>query len=184
MYQFGAHEKHATTTAIMSATVLPAGGGKGMPIPGLMWLVLLAVIVGFTLPPGAVALTPTAPTRSFVEACQVKHNITLQELDEFPTDPSPEDIDMKFKCYADCLLNGMGFMNTNGKLDAEALHEWGILNDESYENMLECKAANDMEDDPCEYSFGMMLCARMLNSEENDYNSDEVDEAAEERRRK
>nr|XP_014091324.1 general odorant-binding protein 57c [Bactrocera oleae] len=184
MYQFGAHGKHATTTAI-SALVVPAGGGKGMSsLPGLTWLALLAVIVVFVLPPGAVTSTPTAPTRSFVEACQVKHNITMEELDEFPTDPSPEDIDIKFKCYADCLLNGMGFMDSNGKLNAKSLHEWGILNDESYDNMLECKAANDMEDDPCEYSFGMMLCARMLDSVEMDNYSDEMDDAAVEERKK
>lgn len=114
----------------------------------------------------------------------MKHNITMEELDEFPTDPSPEDIDIKFKCYADCLLNGMGFMDSNGKLNAKSLHEWGILNDESYDNMLECKAANDMEDDPCEYSFGMMLCARMLDSVEMDNYSDEMDDAAVEERKK
>lgn len=113
----------------------------------------------------------------------MKHNVTMEELDEFPTDPSPEDIDMKFKCYADCLLNGMGFMDTNGKLNAEAMHEWGILNDESYKDILECKAANDMEDDPCEYSFGMMLCARMLDSEEEYYSGEMDDEAKEERRK-
>nr|ALS40423.1 general odorant binding protein 57c [Zeugodacus tau] len=164
MYQFGAHEKHATTITISS--------GNGMSLSGLTWSVLLVVFVMLVLPPAAVTLTPTSASRSFMEACQVKHNVTLEELDEFPTDPNPNEIDMKFKCYADCLLNGMGFMDKNGKLDAEAMHEWGILDDESYDNMLECKAANDLEDDPCEYSFGMMLCARMLSSGEEDYSGE------------
>ncbi|XP_054739266.1 general odorant-binding protein 57c [Anastrepha obliqua] len=167
MYQFGVDRANATERGEMYS------GGKGMALPRLTWLVIFAAAILFLMPLGRVTATPTGAPSSFVQACQEQHKITEEELDELPDDPNPEDIDMKYKCYANCLLNGLGFMDENGKLNAEMMHDAGILNDDSYEDMIECKAANDMEDDPCEYSFGVMLCARMIHA------NDENDEYAE-----
>ncbi|XP_004522856.1 general odorant-binding protein 57c [Ceratitis capitata] len=177
MFQFGEVGKNTTTKSEM----MLASNGRGMSLPGLTWLVLLAAILMFFLPIDKVAASPTASTRSFMEACQVKHNITMEELDEFPDEPDADEVEMKFKCYAHCLLFGMGLLDENGKLNVEYMHDVGILTDPSYESMLECKAANDMEDDPCEYSFGMMLCARMLGTEEggSEENIEDIEEEVE-----
>ncbi|XP_017490361.1 PREDICTED: general odorant-binding protein 57c-like isoform X2 [Rhagoletis zephyria] len=173
MYQFEVNRKKA----IAKEATHSNGLRMALPIPA--WLMLLTAVMLFFSSLGGVNATPAASTKSFMEACLERNNITHEELDQFPDDPSPEDVEQKFKCYANCLLDGMGILDENGKIMADSMHEWGILSDESYENMIECKAANDMEDDPCEYSFGIVICAR-VNIE---HHSDEIEPIEEERRK-
>ncbi|XP_067633691.1 general odorant-binding protein 57c-like [Eurosta solidaginis] len=153
-------------------------------LPSLTWLALILLGVLPALPFGNALSpqTPTTPSKDFIAACQKDFNVTEQELQEFPDEPIAEDVDMKFKCYANCLMHGMGFMDTNGRLDADAMHEMGILSEQSYECVVECKAANDMEDDMCEYSFGIMLCIRMLHGDTQD-ESEELKPIEEERKK-
>lgn len=70
MYQFGVHEKRATTTTT-SAVVKRSDGGKGMSLPGLTWLMFLLAMVVCVLPPGAVTLVQCKQNAFFDGPSQV-----------------------------------------------------------------------------------------------------------------
>lgn len=83
------------------------------------------------------------------------NNITEDELDNIKE--VHDDLDEKFKCFAHCLLDEMGFLDEMGKFDIKKWEE--IWDDEHDPTFVKCKTEYDDVDDPCEYGFQITKCA-------------------------
>uniref|UniRef100_A0A1I8Q2G6 Odorant binding protein n=1 Tax=Stomoxys calcitrans TaxID=35570 RepID=A0A1I8Q2G6_STOCA len=94
------------------------------------------------------------------EQCMERHNIAEDDIPKMHMDDfDASEVDEKFKCFAHCMLEEMGYLDEAQKLNLAKLEEDEDFKDEYLDIAVKCKAEHDFIEDPCEYSFKIMSCA-------------------------
>ncbi|KAM7343486.1 general odorant-binding protein 57c-like [Cochliomyia hominivorax] len=89
--------------------------------------------------------------------CQKEHDVTDIDLSKIQNTPI-EDIGKNFKCFVNCFLTKMEYLDENGKLDFDKVKDIAEMHGVENADLDDCKAMHDMVDDKCDYAFNIVSC--------------------------